>query len=464
MANKLKLHPRFGELLNQGLKQLAAKQHQSIGDTHDYVAEEIGYSSTALHTWRRGEHLPNTPETVERLAFIFVQQGGFDQVWVSRFLKAAQFESQERIEALNQELFGQTVLIEPNVTPTALLYIPQKTYYELIGRDDELNEAITKLNTLHQYPVLSIVGLGGMGKTALAHRIVDLCQRRGYFEHIVWRSVKTEFFESERILKQAELIYNFDEFLSDIGRQCGRLDITQLPPDQKKAAVKQLLQQKQVLIVLDNLETVADNEKLVSDIFQILGRSKLLITSRHHLLHNSIYRIELRGLSENQGVKFLRVEATVRNIRQVAEAEDKLLVEVQKITGGAPLAMKLVVGQMSRKPATIVLNTLIGASSKGPDYDFYRFIYWYSWDLLMETAQETLVDMSVFPPIIGGAAEDVVSISQVENNLFWPAMEQLILMSLVDRTGSLDQERYALHPLTYYFIRSDITQDWEDGS
>ena len=37
-----------------------------------------------------------------------------------------------------------------------------------------------------------------------------------------------------------------------------------------------------------------------------------------------------------------------------------------------------------------------------------------------------------------------------------------IEMWLVDKTGLARRERFTLHPLTQYFIRSDITKEWAD--
>lgn len=74
-----------------------------------------------------------------------------------------------------------------------------------------------------------------------------------------------------------------------------------------------------------------------------------------------------------------------------------------------------------------------------------------------------LVDMAVFPHLTGGAVLDVQTISQVPEAEFWPAMGQLVAMSLVDKIGVIGKERFALHPLTQYFIRSDITQEWANA-
>ena len=75
-----------------------------------------------------------------------------------------------------------------------------------------------------------------------------------------------------------------------------------------------------------------------------------------------------------------------------------------------------------------------------------------------------LVDISVFPPITGGTVLDVQAISQVEASAFWTAMEQLVTMSLVDKVGNANYERFTLHPLTYYFVLSDITGEWDTNN
>ena len=350
----------------------------------------------------------------------------------------------------------------------ATLYLPPKAYHRLVGRFDELERVMSALRDPKHKPMVAVIGLGGIGKTALAREAVERAWDEKLFEYIVWTSSKTEHFISERIVRtgvstqEGDAAYSFDTLLSDIGRQCDRVDIAQMPPGQKQAAVKYLLAKKRVLIVMDNLETVPESEKLVADVFQILGQSKVLITSRHHVRHERVYTIDLSGFPEDEGVTFLREESKARGIEGVAQANRPSLVRVHQATGGAPLAMKLVIGQISRQPMDVVLDTLKEVSFKGQDYPFYRFIYRHSWDMLEMNARMALVDMSVFPPIIGGTVDDVQAISQAEASAFWPAMDQLVTLSLVDKIGPVGRERFALHPLTQYFIKSDITKEWAD--
>ena len=359
-----------------------------------------------------------------------------------------------------------TINVQPDTKPTntSYLYLPFQTYAHFVGRSDEVNQVLNALRDPHHKAAICIVGLGGIGKTTLAQEAVQRLYQERLFEHVVWTSAKPERFIAETTIPTHVTNYNFSELLSDIGRQCGRPDIVQLPVDQRREVVKHLLATSRTLIVMDNLETVTDRDRLIDDTIQILGRAKLLITSRHRSRHDQVFTVTLGGLLEEDSVLFLREEGRSRNIHVAMQADRIDLIEIHEVTGGAPLAMKLVVGQMDRQPIKIVLETLQQASTKGQNYEFYRFIYWHSWNLLSSHAKMALVDMSVFPPITGGTVLDVQAISQVETSDFWTAMEQLVTMSLVDKVGNANYERFTLHPLTHYFVLSDITGEWDTNN
>ena len=240
-----------------------------------------------------------------------------------------------------------------------------------------------------------------------------------------------------------------------------QLEFAQLPPAERRAAVIRLLNTKRLLIVLDNFETVHDSEALVDAVFDILGQSKLLITSRHGMSDDRLYTITLGGLPEQEGVEFLRMEGKERGISTVKGADDVVLRRIHNATGGAPLAMKLVAGLMGRQPVDVVLDAVKKVSTSDKSYELYRYIYRYSWAMLDRAGRMVLVDMSVFPPLTGGTVADVESVSQVESREFWSAIDQLVRLSLVDKGGAAGQERYFLHPLTWNFIRSDITKEEE---
>jgi hypothetical protein len=216
---------------------------------------------------------------------------------------------------------------------------------------------------------------------------------------------------------------------------------------------------------MDNLETVKPEQEckdLVCELFQILGRSRLLVTSRHKVRHSSVYTIGLGGLRENSSVAFLRQEGKARHIPFVARARREELARIHRVTGGAPLALKLVAGQAGSLPLEEVLSILERARFKERDYEFYRFVFRHSWDMLDHNAQDVLLSMSVFAAGIGVEVEDIEMASEVEgSSAFYGALDRLVQMSLVDPLGGIDNRCYAIHQLTGYFLLSDILERWK---
>lgn len=94
----------FGELLTEAIKQLALQATMRM--VQEDLAEKLGYSSSAIYAWRRGEHLPE-PQVIAELARLFVQEWQADQQWINDFLEKAQYGPPSAVATLNEELFGQ---------------------------------------------------------------------------------------------------------------------------------------------------------------------------------------------------------------------------------------------------------------------------------------------------------------------------------------------------------------------
>jgi hypothetical protein len=127
--------------------------------------------------------------------------------------------------------------------------------------------------------------------------------------------------------------------------------------------------------------------------------------------------------------------------------------------------MKLVVGQLQHLPLESVLRSLQEVPIDGEETDesdyirFYKSIFWNSWQLLNETAQRLLVSMADFAPGIGGTLDAIQGTSNLDQTVLPGAVEELWRFSFLETGESgLRNSRYYLHPLTQYFVVSDIVQ------
>ncbi len=176
------------------------------------------------------------------------------------------FPESEFNQAFSQSVLSLNQLPAVSLRPQTV-HFPSKTYHRLIGRTEELQKLLNTLRETERKAVIAIVGLGGIGKTALAQEAMEQCWREGVFQHVVWASAKTERFIGEGTHKIEVSDYTLERWLDDVAHQCEQDNLVSLPVEQKRQAVKQLLLEQRVLVVMDNLETILDSDTFVDHYF-----------------------------------------------------------------------------------------------------------------------------------------------------------------------------------------------------
>jgi hypothetical protein len=337
--------------------------------------------------------------------------------------------------------------------------LPGKSYRELVGRDARLGEMMAALRDPAGKWIVAVDGIGGIGKTALARESAERCLTEHLFDMVVWERAS-----NEEEIRKGNIPMTFETALDAIGRKLGAPDVTHLKGAEKEARVRALLRKQRVLVVLDNLETAREPQNdIARQLRALLGPSKALLTSRHRF-QGEFYTIHLSGLDEDGALSFTRQEAKEKGIHQVAAADPSELKQIFRATGGSPLALKLVVGQLDYLPLDKVLDQLSdvrapeGKADEDDYFHFYRFIFLPSWRLLSDSGKNLLISMAIFAPGVGGTPEAIKEISGLADNVLTKKIDELWRLSFleVDKSPSLTQVRYYLHQLTQYFVLSDI--------
>lgn len=186
-----------------------------------------------------------------------------------------------------------------------------------------------------------------------------------------------------------------DEVLRQLDPQADLL----APAAAKVATVQQRLRAEPHLLVVDNLETVADYATLLPALRSLTRPSKILLTTRHLPdQHADLFCYALPELSAADAFALLRSEGALRGLALLRAATDAQLQPIYEVVGGNPLALKLVVGQLRYLPLAQVLHNLQAAQGKKSEA-LYTYIYWQAWQLLGSAQPSTLASDANSPPM-----------------------------------------------------------------
>jgi hypothetical protein len=340
-------------------------------------------------------------------------------------------------------------LVEPPPGRWRARHLPPPTYTYLFGMDQVLAHLLDWLSDPDGHWMMSLDGMGGLGKTALAREAVGRVAETNRFADIAWLTVKPGFYTSHDSQQSDLSALTCGQVLDAIASQLGGVDLGPLSLPAKRDRVRGLLHARSYLVVLDNLETVMDCGPLPDWLWDMANPSKFLLTSRHWPASDiSLSVLLLDQLAKSDSLALIRHEARLRGLREVAEASDEALHPILVVTGGNPLAMKLVVGQLVSLPLNRVLAALETAQ---PGLDpFYQYLYCASWDLLSAPAQHLLLQMALLPDS-GGTWGDLSTVSALSDEDLAAAVVELTAHSLLQAAG-LEEKTYTVHPLTRHFV------------
>ncbi|MFC9181561.1 NB-ARC domain-containing protein [Streptomyces globisporus] len=235
------------------------------------------------------------------------------------------------------------------------LPIPDFDETGFVGRKSTVRALIKHVRG--PYPVISLVGDGGIGKTSLAlkaaYEILDSPDNP--FDAVVWTTARNSLLTAGEIKRIQGAVKDSLGLLRVAAEELGGKNAAEDPMTE----VLEYMQHFRVLLILDNLETVLD-AKLREFLAELPIGSKVIITSRIGVGAMEM-PIRVEPLEKGEAINLLRSLAKIRNVPALQGISSAVIDGIIEKTSAHPLYIKWFVSvvQSGRRPEDALNSGLL---------------------------------------------------------------------------------------------------------
>lgn len=356
---------------------------------------------------------------------------------------------------------GRDIAPRPTGAERPRQMLPHPPPAALIGRRAEL-QSLARLLDTPGVRLVTIAGLGGIGKTSLA---------LAYAEHVAPR-----FHDGTRVVALAAL--DAAALLPAAIAESLGYDLHNHPSPHR--VLLDLLRDAELLLVLDNMEHLPAAADLLADILVEAPGVKLLLTSQERLGLREERVFDLGGLglpaepsaaavlASESGQLFVHHASRVLASFAVDGENEASVAQICTMLGGHPLAIELAASWVR----SLSCDEIAQEIAAGMDFlsttmrdlparhRSVRSVFAYSWDRLSEDERRAFALLSVFPSDFSSHAARAL-LGVLTFGLDMPASERRLrnlIAALVDRSlvVRLRGGRYTLHGLLRSFAAEKL--------
>jgi predicted ATPase/DNA-binding SARP family transcriptional activator len=354
-------------------------------------------------------------------------------------------EPGESLRRLERAILAQDASLNaPQATAATRRRLPTPAT-PLLGREREL-EAVAELVRAGNTRLITLTGIGGIGKTRLA---LELARRLAPEFHqgsavAMLATLRDPALVSRAILEAIEL--------PEVGHD----------PETQLAAA---LAEAELLLVLDNFEQVLPAAKSVAQLLDSAPKLKVVVTSRAPLRIAAEREFPVPPLVDDEAAELFvsRAQAAKPNF-ELSEQNAAAVAEICARLEGLPLAIELAAARTKLLPPSTLLSRLTnrlelltGGRRDAPQHQqTLRATFDWSYDLLDESAQELFARLSVFAGGWTLAAAEAVCAATLED------LGTLVDESLVrQRETAAGEPRFSMLEIVREYALDRVTSSTE---
>lgn len=357
-------------------------------------------------------------------------------------------------ELSQPKLFPTSESIAPASELPQLRYnLPARDYTQFIGREAQIKQILDLLNPNHPATRIGIAGIGGVGKTSLVLEVAYRClalEHSGsrsnlapdltYFDTIVFTSAKSHRLTSRGILPHLQPERSLRQLCHAILQTLGDSESLNADLAAQIRRIQCSLARQSVLLIVDNLETIEEEQVVLAFLYALPATVKVIITSCERIVMDTF--IHLEPLPETEGLQFIQHQAQNKDVSLSLEEVSTLY----QATGGIPAAIVYAVGQLA---SGYLLAEVIPRLTLAQG-DFCRFYFERSVKPLRDQpAHRLLMGLALFPKLATREALIQVAIPDTEVT---DGLARLCQLSLIERQA----DHYTMLPLTREYALAEL--------
>lgn len=214
---------------------------------------------------------------------------------------------------------------------------------EIIGREDSKKEVVSLLKQTDgskNVSLIAIVGIGGLGKTALAQLVYNDAEVQNLFQKKIWVCVSEDFEVKTILNKMLKSLHN------DV---VGELEL-----DQLQIKLQESLNGQRYLLVLDDVWSESQQKWNSLRTYLMSGApgSKILVTTRSQIVSQTMgvnNPYILKGLAEEESWRLLKSVAFGENVGAMRQNLIPIGEKIAEKCRGVPLAIRTMGGLLQSK-------------------------------------------------------------------------------------------------------------------